>query len=118
MELAAARFPNRDGGLERGNSFGGAAFLNERLATTHGRPYRPQNGQTVLPPQPLNFFGALQQAPELTAVIERVHPIRQRKSEVERVTKAACVRFLLVVEPHCPVRVAQYPDADRAGQPL
>ena len=56
----------------------------------------------------------LQQVLELTAVIELVHPIRQRKSEVEGVTAPAGVRVLFIAQPQCPIRVAQYPGANRA----
>ena len=50
----------------------------------------------------------------LTAVIELMRPSRQRKSEVEGVAAPAGVRVFFIAQPQCPVRVAQYPGANRA----
>ena len=47
-------------------------------------------------------------------MIELMRPHGQRKSEVEGVTAPAGVRVFFIVQPQCPVRVAQYPGANRA----
>ena len=96
-DLAAARFPNRDAGLERGNSFGGFAFPDQCQAVSNGCQHRPQHGQAVLPTQPLTFFGALAQVLVRQAVIELMRPNSQRKSEVEGVTAPAGVRVFFIV---------------------
>ena len=92
--LAAARFKNRDAGLERANSFGDLAFPDKGLAPGNGRQLLPEHGKAALPAQPLTVFGALSQVSEGKAAIELVWPQRQRKSEVEDVAAHARMQDL------------------------
>jgi SAM domain (Sterile alpha motif) len=56
--LAAGCFPGRQDFLQGNDRLGEFAFLEESLAMQRRRHDRPQDGQAVLPPQPLAFLGA------------------------------------------------------------
>ena len=56
----------------------------------------PQQGQAVLPTQPLTFFGAPAQVLVVEAVIELMRPNGQRPSEVEEMAAPTGVRVSFI----------------------
>src|SRR5271168_1649781 len=78
---AAGSFPDRDAGLERGNSFSDLAFPDQCLAKRTGPQQRPQHGHAVLPTDPITFLSTLAQADMVKTTVELVHPHGQRKSD-------------------------------------